>query len=270
MGLKLLLSGNKPGRKGVKLPGPILDEIRSLFDVRGRHFGDEISRCFGIDDVGALSRKGSGDDAHVVIRNLPSDGSVPCDHDMRLGKRGAVFNGSFPEHLQISGDDSGVLLKDIVEDFFRRLGKGVLEMFLDEDDDSDFFTRTVVEILEKTTRNRLVGALNVPAFYLPADRTGIMHTHGAMISGIIGNTPTIGSRHAVRTPMLSGVLADFLQRIIEADRMGSKDDHPLPKIGARIDKKNPSWADRSTSKGPICLAFHSSCIAPKGGRRRCA
>ena len=231
-GLKLLLSGNSPDQEGVDLPDPLRDEIRSLFDARGRHLGHEISRCFGIDEARAVSRKGSGDGAHVVIGNRLSDGSVSGDHDLRIGKRGAVFKGSFPGRLRISSDE----FEGIVSQFFRRMGKSLLEAFSSGGNDSSFLTRNVIEILESATRNRLVGGLNVPAFYLPADRTGIMHAHGAMISAIIGNTPTVGSHRAARTPMLSGVLADFLQQIIEVDRMGSADDHPVSEIAAEIEK----------------------------------
>ena len=231
-GLKLLLSGSSPDREGVDLPDPILDEIRSLFDARGRHFGHEISRCFGIDEARAVSRKGSGDGAHIVFRNRHSDDLVSGDHDLRIGKREAVFKGGFPGRLRISSDE----FEDIVSRFFRRMGRSLLDAFSNGDGDSSFFTRNVIEILESTARHRLVGALSVPAFYLPADRTGIMHAHGAMISAIIASTPTIGSHRAARTPMLSGVLADFLQQIIEVDRMGSADDHPLPEVASEIEK----------------------------------
>ena len=227
----LLMSANQPDHERVVLPPPILDEVRSLFDARGCHLSHEISRCFGIDEARVLSRKESGDGAHVAIRNRLSDGSVSSEHGLRLGKRGTEFKGRGPQNLSISGKE----LKNILDVFFRRLGKDEFTMFLDGDDDSDFFIRTVVELLEKTTRNRLVGALSVPAFYLPADRTGIMHAHGPMISGVIGNASVKVSPRAARTLMLPGVLADFLQQIIEVDRMGSADDHPLPEIGAGIE-----------------------------------
>ena len=231
-GLKLLLSGDSPDRKSIDLSGPILDEIRSLFDARGYRLGHEIGRCFGVDAAGALSRKGSGRGARVVIRNLRPDGSKSGNHVLTLGKRETRFEGSFPGHLRISSDE----IENIVSQFFRRMGKSLLEAFSNGGDDSSFLTRNVVEILEETVRNHLVGALMLPAFYLPADRTGIMRAHGAMVSGIIGNTPTVGARHGARTPMLPGVLADFLQQMIEVDRMGSTDDDPLPEIGKEIQK----------------------------------
>ena len=260
-GLKLLLSGNQSGQKGIDLTGPILGEIRSLFDARGRHFGHEISRCFGIDEAGALSRKGSGNGAHVVVRNRLSDGSVSGDHVLKLGNGEAPFTGSFPGRLRISSDE----FESIVSQFFRRMGKGLLEAFSNGDGDSGFLVRNVIEILEKVARNRLAGALNFPAFYLPADRTGIMHAHGSMISGIIGNAPMTGSRRAAPTPMLSGVLADFLQQIIEVDRMGSVEDHPLAELGERMEETilgGSVYIERSD-----LIGFPQFMYRPKGWRK---
>ena len=260
-GLNLLLSGNSPDRKSIELPGPILDEVRSLFDARGRRLGDELSRCLGIDEARTLSRKGSGHGVRVVIRHRLSDGSASGDHVLTLGKRGALFKGSLPERLRISSDE----FEEIVEQFFRRMGRSLLEAFSNGDDDSSFLARNVVEILEKAARKRLAGALRSPAFYLPADRTGIMHAHGAMISGIIGSTPMTGARAAARTPMLSGVLADFLQQIIEIDRMGTVDDHQVPEVGARIEEAilgGSVYIERSD-----LIGFPQFMYRPKGWRK---
>ena len=59
--------------------------------------------------------------------------------------------------------------------------------------------------------------LNVPAFYLPADRAGVMQSHKVVVGALIKNATMTGLRPDVQTPMLSGVLADFLERLIEMD-----------------------------------------------------
>ena len=64
-----------------------------------------------------------------------------------------------------------------------------------------------------------VGVLHLPAFYLPADRTGVMHAHSALVSALIASAPMAGLRPAARTPMLSGVLADFLEQLIEISHL---------------------------------------------------
>ena len=52
----------------------------------------------------------------------------------------------------------------------------------------------------------------------PADRTGVMHAHSAIVSAVVDSAPTAGLRPVTRTPLLSGVLADFLSRLIRIDQ----------------------------------------------------
>ena len=44
-----------------------------------------------------------------------------------------------------------------------------------------------------------------------------MHAHSVVVSALIGNAPMAGLRPDSRTPMLSGVLADFLEQLIQID-----------------------------------------------------
>ena len=52
------------------------------------------------------------------------------------------------------------------------------------------------------------------AYYLPADRTGVMHSHQVVVSTLIQGATTTGLRRSTSVPMLSGVLADFLNDLI--------------------------------------------------------
>lgn len=56
-----------------------------------------------------------------------------------------------------------------------------------------------------------------PAYYLPADRTGIMHAYKAVVGAVLNNVAMAAIRDVGRTPMLSGVLADFLEGLIALD-----------------------------------------------------
>ncbi|MXZ83367.1 MAG: AAA family ATPase [Synechococcus sp. SB0666_bin_14] len=62
-----------------------------------------------------------------------------------------------------------------------------------------------------------MGSLALPAFYLPADRTGVMHAHSVVVSSLIDRATMSGIRPAARLPMLSGVLADFLEQLPELE-----------------------------------------------------
>ena len=64
----------------------------------------------------------------------------------------------------------------------------------------------------------IAGPLADSAFYLPADRTGVMHAHNVVVSALISSAAMTGVRPTTRTPTLSGVLADFLEKLIELDR----------------------------------------------------
>ena len=70
-----------------------------------------------------------------------------------------------------------------------------------------------VEVLREAALPMLVSPLDRGASYLPADRTGAVHAHAAVVSGLIGSAASGGPR----SPLLSGVLADFLRELGEID-----------------------------------------------------
>ena len=230
--LELLLGGSSGSGGVIDLSGPLLDEVRTRFGARGALFGQEIGRCLGIDDAAALSRRGSGAGARVVLARHPPAGPVPCARELTFGLRGTDFECVVPGPLQISNDE----LKDIAEDFLKRMGRGILEAIVKEDEESDLLNRSVITILEKLIRNRAVGFLTFPAHYIPADRNGVLHAHHALVGGIIRNTPMAARHHSAGTPILTGVLADFLQQIIEIDRVRSRNDDPMPELASQIEE----------------------------------
>ena len=85
-----------------------------------------------------------------------------------------------------------------------------------EDDDGRIFLMTE---LFNTLTNFLVpytvGTISRPIHYLPADRTGVMHAHRVVVSSLIGRASRAGLRRDAPLPVLSGVLADFLEQLIE-------------------------------------------------------
>ena len=52
------------------------------------------------------------------------------------------------------------------------------------------------------------------AYYLPSDRTGVMHSHQVVVSALIQRATAAGLRPSESVPLLSGVLADFLDGLI--------------------------------------------------------
>ena len=68
-------------KEGIPLPGPLLKEIRRVFNAQGDRLGDEIGRCFGVGSTDALIRRESGDGARVVVGRRFSDDAKPLEHE---------------------------------------------------------------------------------------------------------------------------------------------------------------------------------------------
>ena len=65
-------------------------------------------------------------------------------------------------------------------------------------------------------------------YYLPAARTGVIHAHQVVVSSLIRNATTAGIRQESSIPILSGVLADFLERLV---RLPSTSIEHQPSVG---------------------------------------
>ena len=218
--LREFIGGKKsPAEESIPLPGPLLDEIRYVFNVQGAEIDGQIGRCFGIGTTGALIRKGSREGARVVFRRCFSDDSKPVEHTLVLREQGPKFQGVVPENMSLPKGK----LNDIVDEYFRHVGEDILESILGADKNSDFLAWNIIKSLENFVRNRVVGPLGLPAYFLPCERIGVMHAHDTMVGTMIGHAATTGLRRTARAPMLSGVLADFLQQILEIDRSRSGD-----------------------------------------------
>ena len=59
------------------------------------------------------------------------------------------------------------------------------------------------------------------AYYLPADRTGVMHSHRAVVNALLSSAPTAGLLPGTDVPPLSGVLSDFLRGLVAMDEIVS-------------------------------------------------
>lgn len=196
------------------LPDLIIDEIRSSLDSQGDQLGNEISRCFGIDEMSALIRKGISNDTRVALRKKPSPDSTPFEHRLTLRPKEAAFRTSIPPGLSIPIDGD----KD---DWWMGRWRSIVggdAHARRNDREREFLALELLETLASESLPQLSGPLCLPAFYLPADRTGVMHAHSVVVSAMIGSAPMTGLRPASGPPMLSGVLADFLRQLIELDR----------------------------------------------------
>lgn len=158
---------------------------------------DEIRRCFGTDDLSALNRR-------------------------RMSKAGAVvrFDGPPGSHQQLHWElalkPGQTRLSNLAFDLDLARLHANLRSFQEADVQSldDFDLRHVVAQTVDDQLRALSGAAGRPAYYLPADRTGVMHSHQVVVGTLVQSATTAGLRPSTDVPMLSGVLADFLNELI--------------------------------------------------------
>ncbi len=185
----------------------VADELCSSIDKLAYNLSSEIRRCFGIHETRALLRKGRTV-SQIAVRRQISDRDCFVEHKISLAHE-TEFNSMIPSEKPIW----------VGEDRFRHFLESSPMYFMKqpriEKIDRQFLISRLLSSVVEMTLPSLVGPLHLPAYYLPADRTGVMHAHSAMVGALIANAPFAGLRSAPHTPTLSGVLADFLGQLIE-------------------------------------------------------
>ena len=193
-----------PDNLSIDLPASIAEAFRLRLDSRGDDLGRELGRCFGVDQAGALTRKGQKHGARIVLHRLTPNASKDITHKINLTAKGTELRTTVPAGMEIEVD-------------IRETQRISTYFDLQSPERTEFLVRRAMEYLAGSTLSRLLRPLDIPAYYLPADRTGVMHAHSVVVSALIGNAPMAGLRPDSRTPMLSGVLADFLEQLIQID-----------------------------------------------------
>ncbi|MCH7745457.1 MAG: AAA family ATPase [Chloroflexi bacterium] len=72
-------------------------------------------------------------------------------------------------------------------------------------------------MLEEIIHNLYAG-INIPAYYLPAARSGILQSHKALASFMVSRSPLVGLEPWAEIPRLTGVVADFISSLLTLER----------------------------------------------------
>ncbi len=204
------ISEVSPDKNSIILPPLIADKLRSGFDKQADILSREIARCFGVDEVDMLVRMGKASESRIIIRQSIDGSPNPEGHVISLSQNPA-FETVIPEKMAIPTESaSGNRRWQRVLDLIRYSKRTDRDMSYHKMDIHD-----ILSTLTNTLLPSLFGPLHLPAYYLPADRTGIMHAHNVVVNALIARASVAGIRPAANTPMLSGVLADFLEQLIE-------------------------------------------------------
>lgn len=182
----------------------------------------EMVRCFGVEDYRELIRRAaSRDDAEIILKIPRYAGETPIDYD-NTDKHAVRYQLDLarPRETAASGTisvDSTLYVRTEYLDDLRE--SAMLPRWdLDRIPDRDRAINREMQFLASQTIETLLTSLfhplNSSAFYLPASRTGVMHSHQTVVSALIQSATAAGRRPTARVPVLSGVLADFLDELL--------------------------------------------------------
>lgn len=173
----------------------------------------EIFRSFGITKSNDLVRKGKSSATRISVRRVIATNSASFGHELTLT----------PPHIYKTTIPSDIPLPfDVELEYSAKRDLSKLVDWLDQDlinhDRRQKFYLEAALLLGCQLSAGAFGALHSPAYYLPADRTGMMHTLRIVVSALIANARSTNEYTGVRNPMLSGIVADFLEHLIQIDR----------------------------------------------------
>lgn len=204
----------------VQVPNFFASMIRPLFDDlhhSSEVLAEEMRRSFGLEDPVNLIRHGTRVGAKISLaRPVPDtfDHSKRIEYELALRKSktgGTVTSNSEDSPLYIDLNSERIM--PVLD-----LGLDELNSLLSERDGHrrrkfGYFLREFTSLV----LSEVFSPLSNTAHYLPADRTGVMHAHRAVVAALIELAPHAGLRRDTHLPELSGVLVDFLKGLVWLD-----------------------------------------------------
>ena len=204
-----LLSDRSDDGDRIAMPAEVTSHIRSMLaEAPGlqHRVWQEISRCFGTDGTGEMVRHPGSQTSATVAISAANDRGASARYHFNLGPGEPHHTGqvSIPEPIRLE------------QDHIDRARRNA--MFPIDEDRVEEDLNALVGSLADVVFRSVMQPLHRDAHYLPADRTGVMHSHQMVVSTLFQNAATAGIRPSTNVPMLSGVLADFLDQLIRIDR----------------------------------------------------
>ena len=197
----------------VMLPGDLADIVRPHLQPTenwNEMMRRELARCFGREDPYWLIRHGQDLEAKFSIASSDElEHSSTWKYEFTLTGDKLNTTHSMTESTVLSMESS--LIEFLMQ--FTNLPDAIKLT----DDDSPAWKRiwkAFVANLTDSVGTAMVGPISHRAHYLPADRTGVMHSHQTVVASMVSRAPLAGLDPDLSIPNLSGVLADFLVQLL--------------------------------------------------------
>ena len=250
----------KDARAPIHVPLEVARFIWEMISVNtGDHVAAMIERAFGASPQ-ELKRHSSANGAYIVLRSESPQsisGSL-IEQQLRLGESNLRLS---PSESALEFDSSDAINNELAIMSF--LSIDGLKNELDEDDLFTYQINDFLSAMAKDVVSKLVHPLNSRAYYLPADRTGVMHAHHVVVNSLIRSAARAGLYDEAPLGKLSGVLADFLQQLVN---LNETQRHRAPS-GSLANQIEKSILFGSIHNDPSVVNYPSFSYQPSGWQR---
>ena len=209
-------NGEEAATDSIMVPPPIAAWLRSELHATSQDLAREVARCFGMGDLATIIRRDGNKQptaARVSLRwRIPDHGNFTNYEVTFTGKEARLGNVLIPSHVFPSCHPRELFksFRNFVpvgwtghSDLDRGITAGL-----------ELNAWNTLDVLTDLVLSLLAGPMHWRNNYLPADRTGIMHTHSVVVSALIARASDPDPQPV---DALSGVVGDFLKQLVDID-----------------------------------------------------
>ncbi len=201
------------------LPSDVRDSFLSPLndvDILGEDLKTELRRCFDLETVAHLIRWSKSTGPAEIKLDVREQGQVLWQLQASISESGIMPRCSIEDPLLVPESSLSSNLKSLVSLLRTRR---LLQRNASQDENLMLANMLLDELAIQTNLVRQAPK----AHYLPAARSGIMQSHRVIASSLVKLATRAGLQHLPEIPTLSGVVADFMEKLIlfQDQRKGS-------------------------------------------------
>ena len=207
-----------------EMPEDVTDVVHRALSNFGHVSNDldiEIARCFGVAKAKRVIRYPGHNSSEFSLRNSTSNlsgRSGDFGYDMRVTRQGVDIDAIIPENLPVSVRQTSLF-------------PGWIDPLRDVPGYDEGQVVGTLAAIAGGALSSSVGPLGHVAYYLPADRGGVIHTHQSLVRSLISGSARPAMHDATSPPPWSGVYSDFLEVLVGLGGIGDRSgggELPLP------------------------------------------
>ena len=202
------------------LPQGVRDAMQAVLnnpELLASFLRTELGRCFGLESISDLVRLTGVPNGMKVSLDVSQSNQPLWHFGMGISENDMTANGQIEDMVLLSRGGSAMEFRRRFNPL-RELFKEKIELGSEWEHGymmGEFFS----ELLYAAASNDESGT-----YYLPAARSGIMQSHRVIASSLVARSTRGGLERFPELPTFSGVMVDFMQRLILYEEDRSSDD----------------------------------------------